>query len=237
MASPGVSPRRSARVKVVALPSPPAVTHSASPQQMDARLADQPTLTRSPEAMSARSVRRPNRRKSMAAHAAQQPTRQSAVSPLAAHDLRPLEAYCLASVERCHELEKTVAQLERDIGSKLQLWDDRLAKLAAIDAHAQKLAGSMTASLASLRASATPQVSSARRAVLDSTAKIDDRAVELDSSISSIMRARHALERLEARLDDEESTLKRIDDWQRALAWLLIVVLAGFVALVAWLVQ
>lgn len=26
------------------------------------------------------------------------------------------------------------------------------------------------------------------------------------------------LERLEARLDDEESTLKRIDDWQRALA-------------------
>lgn len=126
MASPGVSPRRSARVKVVALPSPPAVTHSASPQQMDARLADQPTLTRSPEAMSARSVRRPNRRKSMAAHAAQQPTRQSAVSPLAAHDLRcgppqtvPLHWFCVSLVSDPRDWPQSARSLLSRFGRAL----------------------------------------------------------------------------------------------------------------------
>ncbi|GJN89235.1 hypothetical protein Rhopal_002214-T1 [Rhodotorula paludigena] len=149
-------------------------------------------------------------------------------------DLRRLEAYCHASTDRCHALENHLARLEHDLDTRIAQWDEQLASLRTVDERARELTAQLTTQLAELRSATTPRISSARESLSQSRDKVDESRGQLEHSLASIELARGLLEQLEKRLDEEETTLQRINSWQRTLVWLTCLSLALLVALISW---
>ncbi|GAA5970678.1 hypothetical protein JCM21900_003651 [Sporobolomyces salmonicolor] len=180
-------------------------------------------------------------------------------SPDSAPDLPLVKAYCQSALERCTDHEAHIARLQvrphppspsstyaspgspalalkpqQQIDSKLSQWDSMLHDLAETEARARTLGQQVAASLHTLQLSTRPHLVNARNAVEKSQERVKGSRATLESATAAIEDARQALTALEARLAEEEATLRKIDSWQQALLWIALAVLALISILCAW---
>ncbi|GAA5896870.1 hypothetical protein JCM5296_002577 [Sporobolomyces johnsonii] len=155
-------------------------------------------------------------------------------SPDSAPDLPQVQAYCQSALKRCTDHEAHIARLQHQIDSKLSQWDSMLHDLAETEARAKTLSQQLAASLHTLQSSTRPHLVNARTAVEKSQERVKGSRATLESATDAIEEARQALTTLEARLAEEEATLRKIDSWQQALLWIALAVLALISILCAW---
>ncbi|BGP39899.1 hypothetical protein JCM10450v2_003873 [Rhodotorula kratochvilovae] len=147
-----------------------------------------------------------------------------------------LEAHCHASTQRCAALEHSLARLEHDLTARISHWDAQLSSLRSVDDRARALTAQLTTQLAALRGAATPQVASAKAAVVESARRVDESDELLGRSAGSIEQARETLDELQRVFKQNQATLERAQSWESWFSWFAIVAAAVCIALLAWFV-
>ncbi|GAA5918210.1 hypothetical protein JCM1841_005305 [Sporobolomyces salmonicolor] len=175
--------------------------------------------------------RAPHRRSSFTGSVFPSSRRSSADS---APDLPLVKAYCQSALKRCTDHEAHIARLQQQIDAKLSQWDSMLHDLAETEARARTLGQQVATSLHTLQSSTRPHLVNARNAVEKSQERVKGSRATLESATAAIEDARQALTALEARLAEEQATLRKIDSWQQALLWIALAVLALISILCAW---